>query len=92
MIQINKIKKGPFTQLPVFSKDYYGHVMTLNEFIEECERGSFIDYDGHAREIIMERHIIYSEAFYPSDVLEQKEELLKLQEELGTLKIAWYNK
>lgn len=70
----------------------YGDVMTLNEFIECCKDGMFIDDDGFAREIILNGKVIYDEYFYPSGVLQYRGILLQFQERLGELKIAWYNK
>lgn len=79
------------TSTKKFGKNY-GDKMTLNEFISSCACGGFIDYDGFAREIIWNGNVIYDNYFYPSDVLENKQKFLALQEELGELEIVWYNK
>jgi hypothetical protein len=83
----------------VFNKDSqekfdqdFGDVMSLNEFIECCEHNSFIDYDGHASEILLNGNIIYDKGFCPSDALKNKKKLLSLQTELGALEVVWYNK
>lgn len=70
----------------------YGDKMSLNDFIECCEDRSFIDYDGHAGEIILNGNVVYKKSFYPSDVLENKNYLLKIQEAVGELQVVWYNR
>jgi hypothetical protein len=70
----------------------WGDVMPLNEFIECCRERSFIDYDGFAGELLLDGNIIFKSWFYPSDVLEHKQQLLDLQTELGALHVVWYNK
>ncbi len=74
-----------------FDEDF-GDKFTLDEFIECCESGGFIDYDGYASEIILNGFVIYDDSFYPSDALENKHELIELQKELGQLEIIWYNR
>ncbi|MDF2533873.1 MAG: hypothetical protein K0R18_30 [Bacillales bacterium] len=70
----------------------YGDKMSLSDFLESCEDGSFIDYDGFASEIILNGNVIHKAHFYPSDALENKNKLLALQNELGELEIVWYNR
>lgn len=44
----------------------YGDHMTMEEFIETCESGCFIDYDGHGRYATAEQ--MSDEMVLPSDV------------------------
>lgn len=78
----------------IFNDDYCD-IISLKEFIECCEDRFFIDDDGFAGEILLNGKIIFKQSgrwFYPSDVLEYKEQLLEWQNKLGELHVVWYNK
>ncbi|WP_078598649.1 hypothetical protein [Evansella clarkii] len=73
--------------------DNIGDKMPLNEFLECCDGGMFIDYDGHASEVILDGRIISDKPFSPSDLEEGvREQLLDIQKTHGNLTIVWYNK
>lgn len=78
--------------------DGIGDAMTLTAFIEHCESGVLIDYDGYASELILNNRVVFTfcgvidgSPLYPSDALHHKESLLKLQESYPDLKISWCN-
>lgn len=68
----------------------FGDLMELDEFIDMCESGSLIDYDG-VGDIVYNGKVIY-ESISPSDVDIYKNQLEDLQEKLGKIQIMWYNK
>jgi hypothetical protein len=68
----------------------YGDLFELDEFIDMCESGSLIDYDGYG-DIVYNNKIIH-ELISPSDVDIYKNQLEDLQEKLGKIQIMWYNK
>jgi hypothetical protein len=72
------VKKPIFSELSTF-----GDVMKLDEFIECCEDGSFIDYDGFGRYVKnnMESDI----DIYPSDVKHKS-----IRTDFDT--IIWFNR
>lgn len=81
--------------------DEIGDAMPISEFIEMCECGGFIDYDGFADEIIIGDKVVWSaydefkSYLYPSEVLgieDNKEALLELERLHEGVKIVWYNK
>jgi hypothetical protein len=61
----------------------YGHVMSLKNFIEDCECGNFIDYDGHGSYISNGQRTNIT--VYPSDVKNGK-----IRKEFDS--IIWFNK
>ncbi|MFQ3543543.1 hypothetical protein Q7A53_05610 [Halobacillus rhizosphaerae] len=78
-------------------KDYdyekgYGDVMSVTEFIDACNSGGLIDYDGHATEIIVNGKIVSDKPFSPSDVEDFEEEFLAFEKEHGKVEVVWYNK
>lgn len=81
----------------VFDKSY-GDSMSIPSFIECCECGGFIDYDGYAVEMLLKGKVVWDgresngEPLYPSDALEHKDELLKLGRKNRGLEIVWYNR
>lgn len=88
-------------KLNLFSTEVYldsGDLMTITDFIDCCECGGFIDYDGFADELVINDKIVwsmtkdYNSFLYPSEVLEHREELLQLESQHEGLKIVWYNK
>lgn len=70
----------------------WGDIMSLQDFIDYCEDGFFIDDDGYAKELLWKGNIIRNKQLYPSDLLDEKEKYLTLQEKLGKLTIVWYNR
>ena len=70
----------------------YGDVMSLEDFLDSCDSGCFIDYDGFMREIIIHGKVVSDEMIYPSDALEMKTKLIQLQNEEGPIEIVWYNR
>ena len=44
----------------------YGDHMTIEDFIQRCQSGSFIDYDGHGNYATKES--MFDKIVYPSDV------------------------
>jgi hypothetical protein len=68
----------------------YGDLMELDEFIDMCDCGSLIDYDG-CGDIVYNNKVIYH-GIYPSDVEVYQKQLEDLQKELGKIQIMWYNK
>lgn len=70
----------------------FGDVMSLQNFIDYCEDNFFTDDDGYANELLWKGNIIRNKQLYPSDLLDEKEKYLTLQEELGELQIVWYNR
>jgi hypothetical protein len=78
--------------------DGSGDAIAIEEFVECCEDGSFIDYDGFADELLLNGVVVWrattetNEWLYPSDVLYAKSKLLKLAKENKGLEIVWYNR
>jgi hypothetical protein len=71
----------------------YGNQYPIKQFIEDCESRGFIDYDGWARELILDNKVVWNkESIYPSDALRNKEKLLYLESRHPGLKIMWYNR
>lgn len=68
----------------------YGDLMDLNEFIDMCESGSLIDYDGYG-DIIYNEKVVYK-GICPSDLNFYEDQLINLQKKLGKIQIIWYNK
>lgn len=68
----------------------YGDLMELEEFIDMCDCGGLIDYDGHG-DIVLNGKVIY-EGIYPSDLEVYQGQLENLQKELGKIQIMWYNR
>lgn len=76
----------------MLDKDY-GDTFDLKDFIGDCEGGAFIDYDGHAREILLNGKVIWESVIYPSDLLFWKSRLMSLYETHNRkLEIVWYNR
>lgn len=75
----------------VFTKDY-GDIIPLVEFIDLCESGSFIDYDGFAGELLYEGKVIYKGMMLPSVILENKKYLLRQNKKKGKIDVVWYNR
>lgn len=74
----------------VFEKNY-GDAYGLDEFIEYCESGSFINYDGSAGEILLNGKVVWDENIAPSECLFYKKKLKALNKECGgMLEIVWY--
>jgi disulfide bond formation protein DsbB len=69
-----------------------GTKMSLEEFIKCCETDELTDYDGIASQIIINDYVVSETSFYPSQVLEQKNEFLSLQKEKGKVEIVWCNR
>ena len=70
-----------------------GDEMPLDEFLENCDGGMFIDYDGFASEVILEGRVISDQHFYPSDLDDGiRKQLLDIQQAHGTIKVVWYNR
>lgn len=88
----NKIVIDLDSKIVFDRKDCYGDVMDLDDFIECCHDGSFIDYDGYASEIIIGDFIVYDDALYPSDYLGLEEQFKELQRKEGRIEIVWYNR
>lgn len=73
--------------------EYDGDVSKLESFIEDCESGCFIDYDGHASEILLNGMIVYNKTLYPTDVVFFRNKLRELNKKHdGKLEIVWYNR
>ncbi|MNV72067.1 hypothetical protein D3C71_1651240 [compost metagenome] len=73
-------------------KEACGTVLSLEEFIKQSENASITDDDGVAVEMIMNGFVVSEIEFYPSELLELKNEYLSLQENKGEIKFVWYNK
>jgi hypothetical protein len=71
-------KKPTYDELPD-----YGDVMSLEEFVECCNCGGFIDYDGSGNYVKDGK--ISDISIYPSDVTKYK-----IREDFDT--IIWFNK
>jgi hypothetical protein len=61
----------------------YGDHMTLQEFIDACKSGCFIDYDGHG---------YYATATEMSDVLAQPSAIVHGQIRTDFTHVMWFNK
>jgi hypothetical protein len=59
------LKVPTFEELP-----NYGHTMSIDEFIECCKSGMFIDYDGHGNYI--KNNMMSDITIYPSDIKADK--------------------
>lgn len=68
----------------------YGDLMELIEFIDMCDSGSLVDYDG-CGDIVYNKKVIYN-GIYPSEMETYQKQLEDLQESLGKIQIMWYNK
>lgn len=73
--------------------DDIGDEMPLDDFLESCDSGSFINYDGFASEVILNECVISDKAFYPSDLNTGiRKQLLDIQSQHGPVTIVWYNR
>lgn len=69
---------------PEYSKlPDYGDVMSLQDFIENCEDGSFIDYDGFGNYV--KNNQMSNISIYPSDIKAKK-----VRKDFDT--IIWFNR
>jgi len=72
-------------------------VFPVEDFIEQCKGGSFIDYDGYADELVLNGKVVFSfyneleRYLYPSDLLQNESRFLELVEEYPGLGLVWYN-
>lgn len=73
-------------------KDRYGKRYTLENFIKAYEDGDFMDEEGEVGEIIWNRNVIWKGMASAHKLVYSKEEFFALQEEIGEIKIVWYNK
>lgn len=67
-------------------------IMKLNDFLAECQCGGFIDYDGFTTKVIINGFVVYNDHLYPSEHLELKDKLLKIQEKHGEITVVWANR
>jgi hypothetical protein len=63
----------------------YGNLYTLEEFMENCRNGGFIDYDGFGNFATAKE--MYNKEVYPSDVLKKN---FKPQPEFTH--VMWFNR
>lgn len=76
--EIRMIKEPVFSELPTF-----GTVMSLEEFIDDCNSGGFIDYDGYGRYV---RDGKQSDIYiHPSDIRYKR-----VRKDFDT--IIWFNR
>lgn len=81
MVDLMATDKTPFNPKPHGENS---DVMTMEEFIDHCKAGSFIDYDGMGQ-YADETHVLAREWVYPSMVIN------------GTIDksyshVTWYNR
>lgn len=87
------------TQLPADLKrtetraNNIGDEMPLDVFLDNCDSGGFIDYDGFASEVILNGCVISDKVFKPSQLNDGiREQLFDIQQAHGTVTIVWYNR
>ncbi len=73
----------PLKTEPIDADD---HHMTLELFLERCDAGDFIDYDGFGH-YATETELFSSELVYPSDVLKKN-----YKPKPQFTHVVWYNK
>ena len=67
--------------------------MPLNVFLDNCDSGALIDYDGFAVEVILNECVISNELFRPRQLnYGIREQLINIQQKHGPITIVWYNK
>lgn len=60
-----------------------GDLMTLDEFIEDCKSGCFIDYDGYG---------YYSDGVYETDIKVYPSNVLDGEIQYKWTHVNWYNR
>lgn len=73
--------------------DSFGDLFPLNDFIQDCQRGVFMDDDGHSHEIVLDGKVVWSKGLGATDIAFYARKLKELnRQHEGKLQIAWYNK
>ncbi len=74
--------------MSILNFDEDDHTLTLAEWLEACDAGAFIDYDGYGDAIIWDgetlTYEVLAEFVYPSDRHDMVPD--------GTTHIIWYNR
>lgn len=72
-------------------------VFLIEDFIEQCKGGSFIDYDGYADELVIDGKVVFSfydelgRNLFPSDLLQNESRFLEMVAQYPGLGLVWYN-